>query len=402
MKKVAAFFRANRLIIILTLTGLFLRLYRLQYPQEIVFDETYYVIFAQKYLTGQVFFDVHPPLGKLLIAMSEMLFGNNSFGWRSIPAIFGTLIIPLSYLVSQKIFNNKVVSIFTATLVLLDGLFLVQSRIGLLAIFLTFFIMLSYWLALEYCQSRKKYFLILSGVSIGLGLSVQWLMLPFWLILLFYTILKGEKTIKKLLFFATSLIIIPIIIYLLIFIFDQHQKDYQNYWQYLVWWHLQAWGYHQNLLAAHPYQSRWWSWLYIARPVWYYFKNEGGKVVGVLAIGNPLIWWTAIIVLIYSLYDLLKNKKTILLLPITIFLLYWFSWVLIKRTQFQYYLLHAMVFYLMILAYYWEKVYQRYQKLALLWLILAILLFIFFYPLYTAWPISEGYYKLHLWFKSWI
>lgn len=419
MRKIWLFFKANWLIILLTLIGLFLRLYRLSNPQEIVFDETYYAVFAQKYLVGQPFFDVHPPLGKLLIALGQMLFGNNSLGWRILPAIFGTLIIPLSYLLTKKLFQSKSIALVTALLVILDGMFLVQSRTGLLAIFLTFFIILSYWLILEYWQNKKKVFLILTGFALGLGMSVQWLMLPFWLILWFLTIVFSLKSfyfqnkqlksyyfpwkfLKELLFINLSLIIIPVLVYLLFFLFDSHQKDYQNYWQYLLWWHQQTWGFHQNLQAAHPYQSRWWSWLYLVRPVWYYFKNEGGKVMGVLALGNPLIWWTAMASLIYSLYDLIKNKKTRLLLPIIIFLLYWLSWIVIKRTQFQYYILNGLVFYFMILAYYWQKIYQKYQKLALIWLILAISLFIFYYPLYTAWPIAEWFYKLHIWFRSWI
>jgi len=48
--------------------SLFLHLYRLSYPARPVFDEAHFATYAADYIKGQVFFDIHPPLGKLIYA----------------------------------------------------------------------------------------------------------------------------------------------------------------------------------------------------------------------------------------------------------------------------------------------------------------------------------------------
>ena len=80
----------------------------LSYPAQVVFDETHFGKFVAAYFTGQYYFDIHPPLGKLLIAGFAKLNGLNpaSFGFehigqagaekmffilRFLPALFGSL-----------------------------------------------------------------------------------------------------------------------------------------------------------------------------------------------------------------------------------------------------------------------------------------------------------------------
>ena len=48
--------------------GWFARLYRLGFPRRPIWDEIYFPVFARDYLNGTPFFDLHPPLGKFIIA----------------------------------------------------------------------------------------------------------------------------------------------------------------------------------------------------------------------------------------------------------------------------------------------------------------------------------------------
>ena len=98
--------------------GGFLRFWKLDRPHHLVFDETYYVKQGVSYLkvgyelagrtdlkkpddlfnrgNTNVFattpdFVVHPPVGKWMISVGEMIFGTtNPWGWRFSSAVCGT------------------------------------------------------------------------------------------------------------------------------------------------------------------------------------------------------------------------------------------------------------------------------------------------------------------------
>jgi dolichyl-phosphate-mannose-protein mannosyltransferase len=55
------------------------------HPASVVFDEVYFPRFGLAYLKGEYFFDLHPPLGKLIFAATGWLAGlDPSFAFASI------------------------------------------------------------------------------------------------------------------------------------------------------------------------------------------------------------------------------------------------------------------------------------------------------------------------------
>lgn len=393
------FLKNNWIIITLVLIALFFRLWRLKFPPELVFDETYYANFAHQYLLGTSFLDAHPPLGKLIIAFGIKIFGFDSFGWRIMPAIFGTLIIPLTYLVAQKIFKNKTVAILSAVLITFDGLFLVESRNALIMGFMPVFILAGYYFGLSYTENKKTFYIFLTGLMFGLSFCTQWLSLPFWGMLFIFMIIKKAKISWQ---FILAYFIVPMIMYFLIFYFDHHSTSYQNLWQYFLKWNMDTFNFHSGIKETHPYASRWWSWMYLGRPVWLYYKSMDYKIYGIIALGNPAIWWPAIAVFLYSIFYTIKNKYLPLIIPIVSFIFYYLSWMAISRLQFQYYIFLALPFYFMILAYFWQKLFVKVSWLAWTYLILIIASFILYLPLLTALPITQDYFNFLIPFKHWI
>jgi len=131
-----------------------LRIVRLAEPNAVVFDETYYAKDACLYLghtqqfcglkqaTEQSY--VHPPLGKWLISIGIKTFGYNSFGWRISAAIFGTFVAGLAYLLARRLLRDRWAAGIAGLLVATDFLLIVQSRIAMLDIFLSFFVLLGF------------------------------------------------------------------------------------------------------------------------------------------------------------------------------------------------------------------------------------------------------------------
>ncbi len=171
--------------LLVTLFGGFLRFYRLGIPHTVVFDEIYYVPDAYGILrhgvemnhvknvkallthgsthilsTGSGFggeYVVHPPFGKVLIAVGEWMFGLTPFGWRFAVAAVGTLSILMVARIARRMTRSTLLGCVAGLLMSLDGLELVLSRTAILDIFLMFWVLAAFgMLVLDRDASRAR------------------------------------------------------------------------------------------------------------------------------------------------------------------------------------------------------------------------------------------------------
>lgn len=140
---------ADALAIQLIVVTLVLRLLWLDSPAEaVIFDETYYVNAARVILgldvpEGKPYSDAqagldpnteHMPLGKLLIAGSMRVFGDNALGWRLPSVALGTLAVAVLYLLVRRLSGRPWLALFAAFIFSFDNLAFVHSRIATLDI----------------------------------------------------------------------------------------------------------------------------------------------------------------------------------------------------------------------------------------------------------------------------
>jgi dolichyl-phosphate-mannose--protein O-mannosyl transferase len=134
------------------------------WPPDKVFDEIYFARAGEEYLQNlRIYENTHPPLSKLLITLSMMLFGgmpkghglggwtalnaivghmsngDNSYGWRFLDVIFGALVVMLLYFFAKRITGSTLFATIAALLLSLDGMHFVQSRIATPEGFVVFF-----------------------------------------------------------------------------------------------------------------------------------------------------------------------------------------------------------------------------------------------------------------------
>ena len=171
---------------ILTLSSAALHFWHLFSPRAVVFDEVYYEKFAGFYMTGAHFFDVHPPLGRLLflglakilgIGPDPLVSGVSEPALRILPATFGTLLVPLVFVVLYQLRASRRVATLGALAILLDNALLTISRLILPDIFLIVFGLaaVSAYLEARTREGRGRWgFLALSGLLAGCALSVKW------------------------------------------------------------------------------------------------------------------------------------------------------------------------------------------------------------------------------------
>jgi dolichyl-phosphate-mannose--protein O-mannosyl transferase len=118
----------------------------------------------------------------------------------------------------------------------------------------------------------------------------------------------------------------------------------------------EIWNFHSHLDAAHPYLSRPWGWLLLARPVAYFYASPhtcGAASCSqeVLGIGTPALWWVSIPALVLVLWRVVAKfdwRATAILLAFLAGYLPWFYEDHEHRTMFLFYLLPSLPF--MVLA----------------------------------------------------
>ncbi|WP_008311416.1 phospholipid carrier-dependent glycosyltransferase [Leptolyngbya sp. PCC 6406] len=304
------------LVLGLTIVNLILRWGAMATPATLVFDEVYYVQFALDYLQGVPFFDLHPPLGKLAIAAGIWLFyavttGNGlpagltpetldplSYRWlngglgTAIPLLAGWVAWEWSYGTDPR--RRWAFTLLAMGLTSLDGLALVESRLALLhpALVVAGLAALGAWGRAAH-SSWAWGWRSLAGICLGSAIAVKWNGAGYLLAL-------GLLSLGPGLNWATRLFTLGVLPAL----------------TYSLWWwpHLQLMGQnlgslhseifftHLGLTASHPYQSPWFSWPLLLRPMAYFYEDLGdSRAIALYGTGNPVLWWLSTAALIMVL-----------------------------------------------------------------------------------------------------
>jgi predicted membrane-bound dolichyl-phosphate-mannose-protein mannosyltransferase len=121
-------------------------LFWLAWPAEKVFDEIYYARAGEEYLKHlEIFEFTHPPLTKLVVTLSMMLFGglhglgDTAIGWRFLNVVVGALMVIVLYAFAKRLLRSTLFATIAAGMLTLDGFHFVQSRIATPEITVAFF-----------------------------------------------------------------------------------------------------------------------------------------------------------------------------------------------------------------------------------------------------------------------
>jgi dolichyl-phosphate-mannose-protein mannosyltransferase len=331
-----------------------LRLAGLAHPKAKIFDEIYYATEADELLhhgvewqpdTNTGDFVVHPPLGKWLIAVGEWAAGYNTFGWRISAVVAGVLSILLIVRITRRLFHSTVLGCAAGLLMALDGLHFVLSRVALLDIFLTLFVVATFGcLVMDRDQRRVRvrralaagqpvgfvfpWWRAAAGICLGAAAAVK-LSALFFVPALVFLVFVWEAGLARVVnrphpwryasaragTALATMLVVGLAVYLASwtgwFLNDassyrhylaQHGKPEPrvigallNLWEY----HKAGYNFHKGLHSPHPYQSWPWQWLLMGRPVAFYYETNGpcGSdkcSAEVLLLGTPILWWSFI------------------------------------------------------------------------------------------------------------
>jgi dolichyl-phosphate-mannose-protein mannosyltransferase len=340
--------------LLVTAFAAFTRFYRLSIPRAVVFDETYYAkdawsillhgvewqyvknpnlnnliiggdthIFAACSGTSCGEYVVQPPVGKLLIAVGEWIYGLTPLGWRLAPAVFGTLAVLVMCRVGRRLTRSTLLGCVAGLLLSLDGLEFVLSRTAILDIFLMFFVLAAFGALLvdrDVSRARLASAMVLTpsdeagpqlgirkwriaaGVLIGLACASKqdalWYLLAFIALAIAWDIgarraaglrqyVRGAL-VRDGKWLPVTLMAIPLGTYIATWTgWMVTSTGYDsNYAQQhgittpvisqlysLYEYHKEIYHFMSTLSLHHPYQSQPWDWFVISRPVAFYYES---------------------------------------------------------------------------------------------------------------------------------
>ncbi|WP_328806656.1 dolichyl-phosphate-mannose--protein mannosyltransferase [Streptacidiphilus fuscans] len=491
-------------------------------PHAIIFDETYYakdswsiwhfgyernwadnantliMQHPQKIPTPTgAEFIAHPPAGKWVIGIGEMIFGLNPFGWRFMVAVLGTLAVLMVCRIGRRLFRSTLLGCVAGLLLTCDGMHFVMSRTGLLDQVVMFWALCAFGLLLiDRDRSRARLadlvgatadnpdaapndelataarlgwrpYRLLAGVCLGLDCATKWNGL--WFVAFFgvMTVLwdagarkaaGARRPYRTALLHDTPLAFVWMVpVALVTYVaawsgwlftsggYDRTWADgrkglspssigpLHNLPQFDMSWvpaplrslwhyHSEIWNFNTNLHTPHTYMSNPWSWLVNGRPVSFYYESPTNGQSGchvaqcsseVLAIGTPLLWWTATFALVYCLYRWLLRRDWragAIACGILAGYLPWFQWQ--QRTIFLFYTIAFEPYLALAVAFLIGALLGSARArgdrrllggIAAGVLVVAIMAnFLYFLPLYDAQVIPIDSWRARMWWPTWI
>jgi dolichyl-phosphate-mannose-protein mannosyltransferase len=169
-------------------------------PRAMFWDENYHVASAQKHIDGVMYMEPHPPLGKMLMALGEVVVGANSdvdksalnrtdyltgqaapkdmeyTGFRLPSTVLMALSVLFFYGIVHRITRRWWLAAAFTTLVIFDNALVIHARSAMLEGIQLFFILAAIYYLVRTVTSGKpitlKHYAVL-GVLVGLAIAVK-------------------------------------------------------------------------------------------------------------------------------------------------------------------------------------------------------------------------------------
>ncbi len=444
------------------------------HPMQVVFDEVHFGGFVSGYFTHEYYFDIHPPLGKLIIAGVGYLAGftleqsfsdiGNNFNdelylWlRITPTIAGILLPLVIYLISRELKLSKTASILIGLAIILENALLVLSRFILLDSFLLLFgftALLSY---LRYLDTKRPLYIIGAFLFSTLAISIKWTALTFLGViglaeLIFIIQARSWRKLRQLILLTFGAMLIYTSFFYIhlsllnrsglgdAYMSDRFKAtliDSDNIYdteakplymvEKIIELNYRMYTSNTGLDATHPYSTNrytpeeeleenkhelpFYTWPLMARPIYYWndsipsFEFEDGiaREQRIYLLGNPTVWYGGtfailylMITIVFEIPKIIKTRKNtippLLLILLGLYLINFIPFGFISRGLYLYHYFVALIISIIALGYFVDSIKKK-RPFAIIFLVIALITFIFFLPFTYGLELTNPQYEL--------
>ncbi len=170
-------------IVCLVLLNLVLHFSVIGVPDQVLFDEEYYVGDARLIIAGEgTERTEHPPLGKLFVAAGIFIFGDNPLGWRFFSVVAGAFILIFFYLICGELSLPRIATYLGTFILAFENITFIHASIAMLDVYSMVFGMGAFYLYLKGNYLATAVFAALSVLAKLNGALFVPVILIHWLI----------------------------------------------------------------------------------------------------------------------------------------------------------------------------------------------------------------------------
>lgn len=385
--------------------------FRLDTPSKLMFDEIHYVPAARAILAlSHPLNTEHPLLGKALIAAGIALFGDNAIGWRAMSTVAGTATVLGVYAIGWRLFGSVRTAALGGLLALLNFTVFVQARIGMLDGTMAALVVLAVAAMIWGMHGRAIPWWTAGSVLLGLAVGVKWAAVPYVAFAgLAFLILKRDRPDRwpglGLAGAGAILGLASAAAYLLTFAPAFFYAERPLTPAALLPFQLDMYSLQTQVLSPHTYQSDWWSWPLMFRPIWYLYEQVDGARRGVLLLGNPAVMWGGLVAVAACIRAFVRHRDQRLGCVAVLWFGSYAVWAIIPKSLgfFYYYHLPSIWLALAIAAVAHRYARGRLQGWDETFLALCAGLFLYFYPILSAAALPQpASFERWAWFDGWV
>lgn len=377
---------------------------RLGTPGIFVFDEVHYVPAARHLLELDAPANVeHPLLGKTLIALGMAIAGDDPIGWRIMSTLAGTATVFSVWAMTWLLTRRRRAAAVAGLVAIVGQTVFVQARIAMLDTFMTALLaggLATLLWALRSARWRIGKW-IAGGVLLGLAVGTKWAALPYLgfaglgVAVLYRR--RPREVIRLWLLLGASAAIAYVATFLPA---TRYAREPLNLFD-LVAHHRAMFALQTQVLPHHTYQSDWWSWPLMLRPIWYLYEPVAGVQRAVWLIANPAVAWGGLVAVAACLWFAWRDRSLALLAPAALWLGSVAMWAAIpKSLGFYYYYYPSTVWLALALGVAFGRIDPDGRRRWDEWYLTAcVALFAYFYPVLAATPL-DGPGAFHRW--TWV
>lgn len=386
--------------------------FRLGTPGILVFDEVHYVPAARKLLALSGPANVeHPLFGKTMIALGMAIAGDNPVGWRIMSTLAGTATVLAVWAIVRLLTGKPRPAAIAGVIAITGQTIFVQARTAMLDTFMTALLAGGLALLLWALKSDTlRWAKWLGGAALlGLAVGTKWAALPYLgfaglgLIVLNW---RRPKTVALPIFPALfALGAVAAVAYVVTFVpATLYATEPLNLLR-LPQYHANMYALQTQVLPSHTYQSNWWTWPLMIRPIWYLYEPVAGVQRGVWLIANPALAWGGLVAVAACLWFGWRQRSLAAFAPAALWLGSIAMWAAIpKSLGFYYYYYPSTVWLAVALGVAFDRADPGARKYWDEWfLTLCLALFAYFWPVLSAAPLDgPGAFHRWTWFDRWI